>query len=142
MMSRKSRRSRGTGGGSDTESDDGPPPDPDEAPPVVAAPKKDKKTVDAKEVQVSVRRFGDDKSLQGGMSAARRELLLAMRTEEEEPWQPVEFCDGEVLFDLAFQPSLFGLTTLHRRRSLTRCLSLCSRDTKNILNVKQRSLRI
>ncbi|KAF9229454.1 hypothetical protein BS17DRAFT_771488 [Gyrodon lividus] len=95
IMSRKGRRSRGGGGGSDTESDDGPPPDPDEVPPVVAAPKKDKKPVEAKEVQVSVRKPGEDKNLQGGMSAVRREMLLAIRAEEEEPWQPVEFCDGE-----------------------------------------------
>ncbi|KIJ21621.1 hypothetical protein PAXINDRAFT_104915 [Paxillus involutus ATCC 200175] len=94
IMSRKSRRSRG-GGASDTESDDGPPPDPDEVPPVVAAPKKDKRPVEVKEVQVSVRKPGDDKNLQGGMSAVRREMLLAIRAEEEEPWQPVEFCNGE-----------------------------------------------
>ncbi|KIJ68300.1 hypothetical protein HYDPIDRAFT_106473 [Hydnomerulius pinastri MD-312] len=92
-MSRKSRRSRG-GAGDDSDSDDGPPPDPDEAPPV-AAPKKDKKPVEAKEVQVSVRKSGDDKTLQGGMSTVRREMLLAIRNEEDEPWQHVEFCDGE-----------------------------------------------
>ncbi|KIK95374.1 hypothetical protein PAXRUDRAFT_827066 [Paxillus rubicundulus Ve08.2h10] len=94
IMSRKSRRSRG-GGGSDTESDDGPPPDPDEVAPVVAPPKRDKRPVEVKEVQVSVRKPGDDKSLQGGMSAIRREMLLAIRAEEEEPWRSIEFCDGE-----------------------------------------------
>ncbi|KAF9240910.1 DNA-directed RNA polymerase III subunit Rpc5 [Melanogaster broomeanus] len=113
MMSRKSRRSRGTGGGSDSESDEGPPPDPDEAPPVVAAPKKGKKPADAKEVQVSVRRLNDDKSLQGGMSAARRELLLAMRAEEDEPWQPVEFCDGERVESNEVFESLFSQNEEH-----------------------------
>ncbi|KAF8559217.1 hypothetical protein OG21DRAFT_712520 [Imleria badia] len=93
IMSRKARHSRG--GGSDSESDDGPPPDPDEVLPVVTAPKKEKKAAEAKEVQVSARKSGDDKSIQGGMSTARREMLLAIRAEEDEPWQPVQFCDGE-----------------------------------------------
>ncbi|KAG9314490.1 Sin-like protein conserved region-domain-containing protein [Chiua virens] len=90
-MSRKSRRSRA--GGSDSESDDGPPPDPDEVLPVVSAPKKEKKAAEAKEVQVSARKSGDDKGFQGGMSAARREMLLAIRAEEDELWQSVQFCD-------------------------------------------------
>lgn len=94
IMSRKARHSRGRG--SDSESDDGPPPDPDEVLSVVTAPKKEKRAAEAKEVQVSARKSGDDKSFQGGMSAARREMLLAIRAEEDEPWQPVQFCDGEV----------------------------------------------
>ena len=94
-MSRRTRRSRG-GAGSDSETDDGPPPDPDE-PPVVVTPK-EKKPVDAKEIQVSARKPGEDKggNLHGGVSAVRREMLLAIRMEEDEPWQAVEFCDGEV----------------------------------------------
>lgn len=95
ITSRKARRSRG--GGSDSESDDGPPPDPDEAPPVVTIPKKEKKAAEAKEVQVSARKSGDDKGFQGGMSSALREMLLAIRAEEDEPWQPTKYCDGEVL---------------------------------------------
>ncbi|KAH7883721.1 DNA-directed RNA polymerase III subunit Rpc5 [Phlebopus sp. FC_14] len=94
-MSRKSRRSK-NGIGSDSESDEGPPPDPDEpAPP--HAPKKDKKPVEVKEVQVSARKTSDDRGggLQGGMSAVRREMLLAIRSEEDEPWLSVEFYDGE-----------------------------------------------
>jgi len=98
-MSRGNRRSRG-GTGSGSETDDGPPPDPDE-PPVIVAPK-EKKPVDAKEVQVSARKPGEDKNgnLHGGMSAIRREMLLAIRAEEDEPWQGVEFCDGEVRVQL------------------------------------------
>lgn len=106
-MSRKTRHSRG--GGSDSESDDGAPPDPDEVLPVVTAPKKEKKAGEAKEVQVSARKSGDDKSFQGGMSTARREMLLAIRAEEDEPWQPVQFCDGEVLTHTCWV-SLFCLT--------------------------------
>jgi DNA-directed RNA polymerase-3 subunit RPC5 len=34
--------------------------------------------------------------LQGGLSAVRREMLLAIRTEDEEVWEDLEFCDGEV----------------------------------------------
>lgn len=97
VMSRKSRRLR-AGAGSDSDSNDGPPLDPDEPAPVITSQKKEKKSVEAKEVQVSVRKTGDDKgsNLQGGISAARREMLLAIRAEEEEPWQSVEFCGTEV----------------------------------------------
>lgn len=96
VMSRKSRRLR-AGAGSDSDSNDGPPLDPDEPAPVITSQKKEKKSVEAKEVQVSVRKTGDDKgsNLQGGISAARREMLLAIRAEEEEPWQSVEFCGTE-----------------------------------------------
>jgi DNA-directed RNA polymerase-3 subunit RPC5 len=98
-MSRKSRRSRGDAG-SDEDSDDGPPLDPDEPPPVqTTASKKEKKPLDVKEVQVSARKAIDDKgNLQGGLSAARREMLLSIRAEEDEAWQDLEYCDGEVLF--------------------------------------------
>lgn len=98
-MSRKSRRSRGDAG-SDEDSDDGPPPDPDEPLPVQATTsKKEKKPLEAKEVQVSARKGVDDKgNLQGGLSAVRREMLLAIRAEEDETWQDLEFCDGEVSF--------------------------------------------
>ncbi|KAI0704933.1 DNA-directed RNA polymerase III subunit Rpc5 [Cytidiella melzeri] len=96
ILTRKSKRR--SGGDSDDDSDDGPPPDPDDpvAPP--AAPKKEKKSAgEAKEVQVSVRKSGDDKSMQlgGGLTAMRRELLTAIRAEEDEQWEDYEYCDGE-----------------------------------------------
>lgn len=95
-MSGKSRRSRGNAG-SYEDSDDGPPPDPDEPPPVQIASKKEKKPLEVKEVQVSARKAGDDKgNLQGGLSAVRREMLLAIRAEEDEVWEDLDFCDGEV----------------------------------------------
>ncbi|EMD41767.1 hypothetical protein CERSUDRAFT_79402 [Gelatoporia subvermispora B] len=95
VLSRKSRRGRG--GGSDDDSDDGPPPDPDEPAPA-PAPKKEKKPVgEAREVQVAVRKSGDDKSVQfqGGLTAVRREMLTIIRNEEDEEWVDYEFCDGE-----------------------------------------------
>ncbi|KAG0709009.1 hypothetical protein DFH29DRAFT_979160 [Suillus ampliporus] len=88
--------------GSDEDSDDGPPPDPDEPPPVQIASKKEKKPLEVKEVQVSARKAADDKgNLQGGLSAVRREMLLAIRAEEDEVWQDLDFCDGEVFFFFA-----------------------------------------
>jgi DNA-directed RNA polymerase-3 subunit RPC5 len=102
IMSRKSRRSRGDAG-SDEDSDGGPPPDPDEPPPVQTASKKEKKPLEVKEVQVSARKAADDKgNLQGGLSAVRREMLLAIRAEEDEVWEDLDFCDGEVLFSSFF----------------------------------------
>ncbi|KAI5991640.1 DNA-directed RNA polymerase III subunit Rpc5 [Pisolithus albus] len=94
LTSRKSGRSKG-GAGTDSDSDDYPP-DPDEPVPVVAAAKKEKKPAEGKEVQMSARKLVEDRnnSIQGGMSAIRREMLLAMRAVEEEPWQAIEFCDS------------------------------------------------
>ena len=44
------------------------------------------------------------------MSAVRREMLLAIRMEEDEPWQAVEFCDREVCAQLflKFMQLIFG----------------------------------
>lgn len=113
VLSRKNKRRRG-GGGSDSDSDDGPPPDPDDPAPPPPLPKKDKKpAAEAKEVQVSARKSSDDKGglqpLQGGLSAVRREMLLAIRMEDEEPWEDLEFCDGEVGRP-PYIPQLAGLT--------------------------------
>ncbi|KAI0348655.1 hypothetical protein BDW22DRAFT_1313062, partial [Trametopsis cervina] len=95
FLTRKTRRR--TGGDSDSDSDDGPPPDPDEpAPP--PPPKKEKKSAsEAKEVQVSVRKTGDDKTMQlgGGLTAMRREMLTTIRAEEDEGWVSYEYCDGQ-----------------------------------------------
>jgi len=111
IMSRKSRRSRGDAG-SDEDSDDGPPPDPDDPPLVqTTASKKEKKPLEVKEVQVSARKAIDDKgNLQGGLSAVRREMLLAIRAEEDEAWQDLEYCDGETaegqeMFEAVFSQS-------------------------------------
>jgi len=95
VLSRKSKRHRG--GDSDDDSDDGPPPDPDEPPPAPAPKKEKKPAADAKEVQVSVRKSGDDRSaqFQGGLTAVRREMLTLIHAEEDEQWDDYEYCDGE-----------------------------------------------
>jgi DNA-directed RNA polymerase-3 subunit RPC5 len=97
VFSRKTKR-RGTG--ADSDSDDGPPPDPDEPPPPPVAPKKDKKPAEVKEVQVAARRAGPgDKgpgAMQGGLSAARSEMLMILRAEEDESWVDLDWYDGEV----------------------------------------------
>lgn len=97
-ISRKSKRRPGAG--SDSDSDDGPPLDPDDPAPLPVVKKEKKVTGEAKEIQVSARKATDDKSgmqsSQGGLSTVRREMLLAIRTEDEEEWQDLEFCDGEV----------------------------------------------
>jgi DNA-directed RNA polymerase III subunit RPC5 len=94
------RKSRRRGAESDDESDDGPPPDPDEPPPAPVEKKERKPATDAKDIQVSARKSADDKnasnSLQGGLSAGRREMLIALRAEEDEPWEELEFFSGEV----------------------------------------------
>jgi DNA-directed RNA polymerase-3 subunit RPC5 len=130
IMSGKSRRSRGNAG-SDEDSDDGPPPDPDEPPPVQIASKKEKKPLEVKEVQVSARKAGDDKgNLQGGLSAVRREMLLAIRAEEDEAWEDLDFCDGEVFFSSFF----FGwmLIALCRLLKDKKYLKLCFRKMRSI----------
>jgi DNA-directed RNA polymerase III subunit RPC5 len=101
VLSRKSKRSK-AGEGTDSESDEGPPPDPDEPVlPPIPSPKKDKKSVgEAKEVQVSARKSDENKGgmqpFQGGLSTVRREMLSAIRAEDDEMWEDLEFCGGEV----------------------------------------------
>ncbi|KAI0274613.1 DNA-directed RNA polymerase III subunit Rpc5 [Gloeopeniophorella convolvens] len=95
VLGRKSRRGRGAD--SDSDSDEGPPPDPDEVPPA-AAPKKEKKPVgEAKEVQVAARKADDkgNQNLQGGLSAVRREMLMALRAEEDEAWNDFAYHGNE-----------------------------------------------
>ncbi|KAJ6604448.1 DNA-directed RNA polymerase III subunit Rpc5, partial [Mycena vulgaris] len=95
ILSRKSKRSR-AGGGSDSDSDDGPPPDPDEPAPAPAPKKEKKASGEAREVQVTARKSEDKggiQPVQGGLSTARREMLIAIRAEEDESWQDLEFCD-------------------------------------------------
>ncbi|KAH6917248.1 DNA-directed RNA polymerase III subunit Rpc5 [Coprinopsis sp. MPI-PUGE-AT-0042] len=88
----QSRRARKSG--NDSDSDDGPPPDPDDPNPVVA-PKKEKKAPagEAKEVQVSAKRADDKAGVGAGASSARREMLQILRSEEDEAWEALEFCD-------------------------------------------------
>jgi DNA-directed RNA polymerase-3 subunit RPC5 len=63
--------------------------------------KPDKRLADAKEVHVSTRKAEDRGNVpypQGGLTAVRREMLLTMRTEEEEKWEDLDFYDTEVCF--------------------------------------------
>ncbi|KAJ7225723.1 DNA-directed RNA polymerase III subunit Rpc5 [Mycena pura] len=93
VLSRKQKRSRG-GAGSDSDSDDGPPPDPDEPAPAPALKKEKKPTGEAREVHVAARKEDRDGGLSlGGLSAARREMLVAIRAEEDEGWQDLEYFD-------------------------------------------------
>jgi DNA-directed RNA polymerase-3 subunit RPC5 len=93
-VSKKNKRM----GDDDSDSDDGPPLDPEEPAPVASPPKKEKKPAgEAKEVQVTARKVTDDKnagSMQGGLSASRRDMLALIRAEEDDIWQNLEFCDG------------------------------------------------
>ncbi|KIY45428.1 hypothetical protein FISHEDRAFT_49361 [Fistulina hepatica ATCC 64428] len=94
LLSKKSKRGRGYG--SDSDSDDGPPPDPDEVQPSVEKKKGKKKAGETREVQVSARRADDVNGVQilGGMSAARREMLMAIHAEEDESWCDMDFFDS------------------------------------------------
>ena len=98
-MDTLTRRTRRRGGGDDDDdSDDGPPPDPDEPTPVPTVKKEKKSGGEAKEVQVSIRKSGDDKGLQlgSGLTAMRRELLMAIRAEEDELWDDYLYHDRGV----------------------------------------------
>ncbi|KAG6879741.1 hypothetical protein C0992_012344 [Termitomyces sp. T32_za158] len=92
MLSRKHKRNRL---GNDSDSDDGPPPDPDE-PVLVTLPKKEKKpSGESREVQVTARKTEDKGSgqAQGTLSVVRRDMLQAIRAEEDEEWQELHFYD-------------------------------------------------
>ncbi|KAK7058838.1 hypothetical protein VNI00_001462 [Paramarasmius palmivorus] len=94
VLSRKNRR---RGVDSDSDSDDGPPPDPDE-PASAPVPKKEKKSTsgETREIQVSARK-ADDKGGLAQLSAVRREMLAAIRAEEDEEWAPLQFSDVTTL---------------------------------------------
>ncbi|THH20831.1 hypothetical protein EW146_g599 [Bondarzewia mesenterica] len=96
VLSRKSKR-RG-GAGSDSDSDEGPPPDPDEPAPLPVRKKEKKSTGDAKDVQIAARKSEDKggQNFQGGLSSIRREMLIAIRAEEDEDWQDFQYHDAEV----------------------------------------------
>jgi DNA-directed RNA polymerase-3 subunit RPC5 len=90
-LSRRNRRGRQ--GGSSSDSEDGPPLDPDDPTPVEASRREKKAAGPGKEVQVSARK-ADDKggiSAPGSLSAVRREMLRAIRLEEDEEWNELEF---------------------------------------------------
>lgn len=107
-MRKHGRRPTGHDSGSD--SDDGPPPDPDEpaAAPVTKKEKTRKVGEDAKEVHVAMKR-GDDKGVgaQGGLSNVRREMLMLLREEDDEPWQDILFNTGDVSTEIS--RSSFGV---------------------------------
>ncbi|KAG5654770.1 hypothetical protein H0H81_003778 [Sphagnurus paluster] len=91
MLSRKNKRGRG---GDDSDSDDGPPPDPDEVVMAPVAKKEKKPTGESREVQVTARKAEDKGGqIQGGLSVVRREMLQAIRAEEDEKWEDLEFYD-------------------------------------------------
>ncbi|KAI0094727.1 DNA-directed RNA polymerase III subunit Rpc5 [Irpex rosettiformis] len=97
-MDTLTRRTKRRSGDDDDDSDDGPPPDPDDpAPPPRVVKKEKKPAAEAKEVQVSIRKRGDDKGLQlgSGLTAMRRELLMAIRAEEDEQWEDYLYYDRE-----------------------------------------------
>lgn len=135
ILSRKNKRGRP--GESDDESDDGPPPDPDEVVPTPVKKEKDKKTGEAKEVQVSVRKTGEEKSgvhFQGGVTVVRREMLMIIRGEEDEKWEDYEYCDPQVGFMTRFYEVY--LLFFSRLKSLRRRLRPYSRMRVANSNVK------
>ena len=92
VQSRKQKHSRG---GDDSESDDGPPPDPDEPVPAPVTKKEKKPAGEMREVQLTARKV-DDKGagqVQGAISVVRREMLQAIRVEEDESWEDLRYCD-------------------------------------------------
>lgn len=60
--------------------------------------KEPKPTGEARDVTVSIKKVDDKgaQSLTGGLTTARREMLHVLRVEEDEPWDELEYCDGEV----------------------------------------------
>ncbi|HEV7735897.1 MAG TPA: hypothetical protein VGO47_00775, partial [Chlamydiales bacterium] len=78
------------------------PDDPVSGPPSIV--KRQKQPSESREVQVVAKKTSEDKtggqSFQGGISQTRRDMLIMLRDEAEEPWQELTFCDGEVCFTL------------------------------------------
>jgi DNA-directed RNA polymerase III subunit RPC5 len=92
------RSKRAWGGASDSESDDGPPPDPDEPARIPIAKKEKRPMAESREVQVSARKIEDKGGAQvpGGLSAVRKEMLHAIRAEEDVSWEGLQFYDVSV----------------------------------------------
>ncbi|KXN89892.1 hypothetical protein AN958_04896 [Leucoagaricus sp. SymC.cos] len=130
ISSRRNRRGRQ--GGSDSESDDGPPPDPDEPAPVEMQKREKKPTGPGKEVQVSARK-ADDKggaSTLGGLSAVRRDMLRAIRLEEEEEWNELQFFDVPVCGSSSFP--VLSLKISQVDESATTFEGIFSRNTESL----------
>ena len=128
VFHRKNRRR--ANGDDDSDSDDGPPPDPDDPNPPAQVKKEPKAAGEAKEVTVSLRKTDDKgmgaQSSSSGMSAVRREMMQAIREEEDEPWQELKYCDGEVMVLLVFtSPALTSY--FYRAKSLLKRLTPSSR---------------
>ncbi|KAF9270361.1 hypothetical protein L218DRAFT_30152 [Marasmius fiardii PR-910] len=95
VVSRKHRR---LGADSDSGTDDGPPPDPDEPPPVTVKKEKKPAIGETREVHVSARKMADDKTGQlAQLSTVRREMLAAIRADEDEAWQNMGYFDVTTL---------------------------------------------
>lgn len=133
ILSRKNKRSRG-GAGSDSDSDDGPPPDPDEIAPAAPVVKKEKKASgETREVQVSTRKGdvgGGMQATQGALSAVRRDMLSAIRTEEDEAWQDLEYYDVTVCSLRSFTRILYLDVLFIRLLNLKIPLRACSHKMK------------
>ncbi|KAJ7597173.1 DNA-directed RNA polymerase III subunit Rpc5 [Mycena floridula] len=124
VLSRKSKR---RGAGADSDSDDGPPLDPDEPVPPPVVKKEKRVTGESREVQVSTRKT-DDKGLQSayaGLSAVRTDMLKAIRAEEDEGWQDIQFHDVTAIeAETAFE-AVFSQTSeaLHTKTDITMFLN-------------------
>ena len=96
VLSRTSKRA--WSGASDSESDDGPPPDPDEPARIPIEKKEKRPTKESREVQVSARKIEDKGGAQvpGSLSAVRKEILHAIRAEEDVSWEDLQFFDVSV----------------------------------------------
>ncbi|KAG7099353.1 hypothetical protein E1B28_001209 [Marasmius oreades] len=93
-----SRKHRHHAADSDSDSDGGPPPDPDEPPPVVVKKEKKPTVGETREVHVSARKMADDKTGQlAQLSTVRREMLAAIRADEDEAWQNLEYLDATTM---------------------------------------------
>ena len=134
ILTRKTKRR--IGADSDEDSDDGPPPDPDEPTPAPVPKKEKKAATEAKEVQVAVRK-SDDKSMQlgGGLTTMRREMLIAIRAEEDEKWEDLEYYGSEVR---TRQFSLDKTSLIHflRHKSLAKHLKRYSRNIRKNWNAR------
>ncbi|KAF5374783.1 hypothetical protein D9758_000141 [Tetrapyrgos nigripes] len=96
ILSRKTKR---RGADSDSDSDNGPPPDPDDPVPVAAPKKKEKKAAGpSREVHASAKKAVDDQTGNlAQLSTVRREMLAAIRTEEDESWEDLGYFDVTTL---------------------------------------------
>jgi DNA-directed RNA polymerase-3 subunit RPC5 len=125
ILSRRNKRA--WDGTSDSDSDDGPPPDPDEPARVPAAKKGKKPMPESREVQVSARKPEDKGGAQipGGLSAVRKEILNAIRAEEDVSWEDLQYYDVSVCMLQPFSMRSFisYQQTIESEQALERILS-------------------